>query len=80
MTEFISKHSIKIQYITIIAVLGFIIYWTFSGAGYLYRVDTNTKTIQQNTQEIRGVKTKLDTLATKQDLQILKQDIKDFIK
>ncbi len=73
MSEFIDKHTIKIQLIAALGFIGFIIYWTFIGATYAYQIDINTRRIDK-------IEAKLDQLVTKSDLQILKQDIKDFIK
>jgi len=73
MTDFVNKHSFKIQLSVAIAVIGFVIYWSSVSARYVYKIEDNGKRINK-------VEVKLDALATKQDLQILKQDIKDFIK
>jgi len=73
MSEFINKHSFKIQISVAIAVIGFVIYWSSISTRYIY-------TIEDNAIRINKIEVKLDKLATKNDLQILKQDIKDFIK
>lgn len=73
MAEFINKHSIKIQIGVLISIIITIIYWTSTASEYIY-------TVENNTLRLDKVEIKLDNLATKQDLQILKQDIKDFLK
>jgi len=71
--SFFNRHNVKLQLATILTVVGFIIFWTFSGARYIFTVESNAKRIDK-------VEQKLDQLATKADLATLKQDIKDFLK
>lgn len=72
MGELINKHQLKIQVGTFLLVVGFIIYWVFNGASLVFAVS-------ENKEDIKELKTEFKTLATKEDLQILKQDLKDFI-
>jgi len=72
MNDLINKHQIKIQVGTFLMVVGFLVYWIFNGAGIVYSVENNTRRLDK-------IEVKLETLTTKGDLQILKQDLKDFI-
>lgn len=72
MAEFVNKHSFKIQLSAMIALLAFVIYWTFTSAGYIYAVDSNS-------ERITKLENKFEQLATKADLLTLKQDLKDYI-
>lgn len=73
MSEFLNKHTVKFQVGALLAIIGFVIYWTFIGATYAHQIGIDTNRIDR-------IEVKLDTLATKDDLKTLKQDIKDFIK
>jgi CRISPR/Cas system type I-B associated protein Csh2 (Cas7 group RAMP superfamily) len=70
--QILSKHTIKIQLIALVSIVGFVIYWTFTASAYVYDVKTHGERLDK-------VEDKLEDLATKDDLQILKNDIKDFI-
>lgn len=72
MGEYINKHVIKIQIGVLISVLGVLLYWAFTASAYVYQIEENTRGRLE-------LENKFETLATKQDLQSLKQDIKDFI-
>ncbi len=80
MAELVSKLSFKIQVGTAILVVSSIVYWVLWGGNYVFAINQNTKDITENTKEIRLIDKRFDKLATKEDLQIFKQDIKDFIK
>lgn len=73
MTELALKHQVKLQVALLLSIFSFIIYWTFTGANYIYTVENNSKRIDK-------IENKLEQLATKSDLAILKQDIKDFLR
>ncbi len=74
MTETtIRKHTIKIQLIGLLSIIGFVIYWTFTASAYVFEVEDNGKRLDR-------VEQTLSQLVTKDDLQTLKEDLKDFIK
>jgi hypothetical protein len=73
MMEFFNKHTIKLQLGIFLSIVGFIIYWTFIGASYAKQIDINTVRLD-------ALEEKVDELATKEDLKILKDDIKYFIR
>lgn len=80
MNQFINKHAITIQVGAAVMVLVTMFMWGFGIRGYAKDIENNAEVGKENKQKIEKVETKLDDLATKEDLQILKQDIKDFIK
>lgn len=73
MAEFINKQAFKIQVGTFILIIGFVIYWIFIGAGFAYAVSDHEKRL------IR-METKMEQLVTKDDLNVMKIDLKDYIK
>lgn len=70
--EFSAKHVVKIQVGILLTVVGSIVYWSMTAQAYFSKVDNHET-------RIATVEQKLDRVATKDDIQVLKTDLKDYI-
>lgn len=81
MTEFLSKHSIKIQLGALASMFGLIIYWTYTASAMVFQLDENTKKVENlNTFAERVVILETKVNEIKDDVGEVKADIKTLLK
>ena len=81
MGELINKHTVKIQLTAALAFIGFTIYWTFIGTGYVKEIDYNSKIIAEimpKIEKIPVIESNIQNI--KDDLSEIKLDVKSLLK
>lgn len=81
MGELINKYTVKIQITAALIVVGFTIYWTFIGTGYVKEIDYNSKVIAEirpKVEKIPVIEANIEDI--KDDLSEIKLDIKSLLK
>lgn len=81
MGELINKHTVKIQLTAALAFIGFTIYWTFVGTGYVKDIDYNSKIIAEIRPKVEKIPViEANVQDIKDDLAEIKVDVKSLLK
>lgn len=81
MDELFNKHTVKIQLGVATLIVGFVIYWTFVGTGYVNKVQVHEQTITEIKPKVERIPIMEDNIADiKDDISEIKDDVKTLIK
>lgn len=81
MDKLINQHTIKIQLVAALMLIGFIMYWTFIGAGYIKQIDSNAEAIKQIIPKIEKIAVlEANIIDIKDNVQDIKASVNVLIK